>query len=50
MIKKFKNFICKIFNIKQCACSDQDEVGQKGLPIINRKLDKINKKHNKDIE
>ena len=25
MIKKLKNFICKLFGIKQCACSDKDE-------------------------
>ena len=25
MIKKFKTFICKLFGIKQCACSDKDE-------------------------
>ena len=25
MIKKLKNFICKIFGIKQCACPEQDE-------------------------
>jgi hypothetical protein len=53
MIKKF---ICKLFGIKQCKCSDKDEVEQKGFPIINeteivnRKLEKINKKHNKGSE
>ena len=25
MIKKLKDFICKLFGIKQCACSDKDE-------------------------
>ena len=25
MIKKIKNFICKILNIKQCACPEEDE-------------------------
>ena len=25
MIKKIKNFICKVFGIKQCACPEQDE-------------------------
>tara|TARA_R100001443_G_scaffold247_1_gene976 strand:+ start:288 stop:434 length:147 start_codon:yes stop_codon:yes gene_type:complete len=25
MIKKLKNFICKLFGIKQCACPEQDE-------------------------
>ena len=35
MIKKIKKFICKLFGIKQCECPDENEVGQKGLPIIN---------------
>ena len=25
MLKKLKNFICKIFNIKACKCDDVDE-------------------------
>jgi hypothetical protein len=25
MIKKLKNFICKLFGIKQCACPEKDE-------------------------
>tara|TARA_Y100000004_G_scaffold102235_1_gene114716 strand:- start:147 stop:362 length:216 start_codon:yes stop_codon:yes gene_type:complete len=25
MIKKIKNFICKLFKIKQCACPETDE-------------------------
>ena len=25
MIKKIKNFICSLFGIKQCACSEKDE-------------------------
>ena len=25
MIKKLKNFICKLFGIKQCECSEKDE-------------------------
>jgi hypothetical protein len=25
MIKKLKNFICKILGIKQCACPEQDK-------------------------
>jgi len=32
MIKKL---ISKLFGIKQCACPEDNEVGQKGLPIIN---------------
>jgi len=56
MIKFIKNWICKILHIKQCACPDKNEVEQKGFPIINeteivnRKLEKINKKHNKGSE
>ena len=25
MIKKLKDIICKLFGIKQCACSEKDE-------------------------
>jgi hypothetical protein len=25
MIKKLKNFLCKLFNIKSCQCDDEDE-------------------------
>ena len=25
MIKKIKNFICKLLGIKQCACPEEDE-------------------------
>ena len=25
MIKKLKNFICKLFGIKKCACPEKDE-------------------------
>ena len=25
MIEKLKNFICKLFHIKQCKCSEKDE-------------------------
>ena len=47
MIKKIKNFICKLFGIKQCECSNEDKVEQKGLPIINEtaKQKKIRLKH-----
>ena len=47
MIKKIKKFICKLFGIKQCTCPNDDEVGQKGLPIINEtaKQKKIRLKH-----
>ena len=56
MIKFIKNWICKILHIKQCACPDKNKVEQKGFSIINeteivnRKLEKINKKHKKDSE
>ena len=41
------NFICKLFGIKQCECSNEDKVEQKGLPIINEtaKQKKIRLKH-----
>ena len=47
MIKKIKKFICKLFGIKQCTCPNDDEVEQKGLPIINEtvKQKKIRLKH-----
>tara|TARA_R100000995_G_scaffold18254_1_gene7436 strand:- start:166 stop:312 length:147 start_codon:yes stop_codon:yes gene_type:complete len=48
MIKKIKNFICKIFNIKQCACSEEPlELKEE---IVHRKMDKINRKYKKEIE
>ena len=57
MIKKIKNFICKVFGIKQCKCLEKDEhlqlyedVPEPDVPIHNHKLDKINKKHKKDKE
>ena len=50
MIKKLKNFICKIFGIKQCACSEQDEHLVLYEEVTNRKQDKINKKHKKGSE
>ena len=52
MIKKIKKFICKLFGIKQCTCPNDDEVGQKGLPIINEtsKQKKIRLKHKGETE
>ena len=50
MIKKLKNFICKIFRIKQCACPKQDEHLELYEEVTNRKQDKINKKHKKGSE
>tara|TARA_Y100000401_G_scaffold111988_1_gene110865 strand:- start:447 stop:620 length:174 start_codon:yes stop_codon:yes gene_type:complete len=57
MIKKIKNFICKILGIKQCACPEEDEhieyytkVQEPEIPIYNNKLEKINKKHKKEKE
>ena len=35
MIKFIKKWVCKILNIKKCECPEQEEVGQKGFPIIN---------------
>ena len=50
MIKKIKNFICKLFGIKQCECPNEDEIGQKESPIINEtaKQKKIRLKHKGD--
>ena len=50
MIKKLKNFICKILNIRQCACPEQDEHLVLYEEVTNRKQDKINKKHKKGSE
>ena len=51
MIKFIKKWVCKILNIKKCECPEQEEVGQKGFPIINevnRKMEKILRKHKGD--
>ena len=45
MIKKLKNFICKILNIRQCACPEKDQHLVLYEEVTNRKQDKINKKH-----
>ena len=53
MIKKIKNFICKLLGIKQCACSEDMDpheelmlhVPEPEIPIYKHKLEKINKKH-----
>ena len=58
MIKKIKNFICKLLGIKQCACSEDMDpheelmlhVPEPEIPLYNHKLEKINKKHKKDSE
>ena len=48
MIKKLKNFICKILGIKQCACKDEHlELYEE---VTSRKQDKINRKHKKGSE
>jgi|TARA_R100000388_G_scaffold84553_1_gene63605 hypothetical protein len=44
MIKWIKNLFCKIIGVKQCECPEKD------VPVYNRKLDKINRKHKKDKE
>jgi hypothetical protein len=48
--KPRKNFICKIFGIKQCACPEQDEHLELYEEVTSRKQDKINKKHKKGVE
>ena len=53
MIKKIKNFICKLLGIKQCACPEEMDpheelmlhVPEPEIPIYKHKLEKINKKH-----
>ena len=58
MIKKIKNFICKLLGIKQCACSEYMDpheelmlhVPEPEIPLYNHKLEKINKKHKKDFK
>ena len=57
MIKKIKNFICKLLGIKQCSCPEEDEhieyytkVPEPEIPIYNNKLEKINRKHKKGSE
>ena len=49
MIKKLKNFICKIFGIKQCACPEQDEHLEM-YEVRSDKAEKINRKHQGDQE
>mgnify|MGYP003141203168 CR=1 FL=1 len=58
MIKKLKNFICKLFGIKQCKCSEKDEhlelyedMPESDIPIHveeTAKQKKIRKKHKTD--
>ncbi len=36
MIKKIKNFICKLLGIKQCACPEDMDL-QKEIPIQKEK-------------
>ena len=40
MIKKLKNFICKLFGIKQCECSEDISIVEK-----TTKQKKIREKH-----
>ena len=47
MIKKIKNFIAKIFGIKQCACKDEhlelyEDIPEPEIPV--HKLEKIKSK------
>ena len=48
MIKKLKNFICKIFGIKQCACPEQDEHPE--IYGETAKQKKIREKHKGETE
>jgi hypothetical protein len=58
MIKKLKNFICKLFHIKQCKCSEKDEhlqlyedMPEPDMPIHveeTAKQKKIREKHKGD--
>ena len=60
MIEKLKNFICKLFGIKQCKCSEKDEhlelyedIPESDIPIHveeTAKQKKIRLKHKADIE
>ena len=50
MIKKIKNFICKLFGIKQCLCSEQDEHLELYEEVKSHKVDKINRKYKKGSE
>ena len=48
MIKKIKNFIAKIFSIKQCACKDEhlelyEDTPEPEIPV--HKLEKIKLKY-----
>ncbi len=53
MIKKLKNFICKLFGIKQCACKDEHWELYEDMPepdIHTYNQDKINRKHKQGSE
>ena len=60
MIKKLKNFICKLFGIKQCKCSEKDEhlelyedMPESDIPIHveeTAKQKKIKLKYKEDTE
>ena len=45
MIKKLKNFICKLLGIKQCACPEEVLIVEE-----TAKQKKIRLKHKADIE
>jgi|TARA_A100001388_G_scaffold233333_1_gene186265 hypothetical protein len=53
MIKFIKKWVCKIFHIKQCTCPEEMDpheelmlhVPEPEIPVYNRKLEKINRKH-----
>tara|TARA_R100001086_G_scaffold150343_1_gene79920 strand:+ start:261 stop:437 length:177 start_codon:yes stop_codon:yes gene_type:complete len=58
MIKKLKKFIAKIFGIIQCKCAEKkdphlvlyEDVPEPDIPLVNSKLEKINRKHKKGSE
>ena len=56
MIKKIKNFICKLLGIKQCACPEDIDPHEELYlhtpepDIPTYKQDKINRKHKKGSE
>ena len=40
MIKKIKNWICKILHIKQCACPEKDEDFQSHKEVLKTEIPK----------
>jgi len=44
MIKKLKNFICKLFNIKACQCDDEPIVIKEEIKFVLEKRKKRKKR------